>query len=311
MVQVCKGRHAIAWRPLLVENIQPCYHCTVTKENKLSPLILITNDDGIESPGLRAAAQAALPLGDVLVVAPNRQWSGAGRSLPHDLQGSIAPYSLRVNGRQPPAYQVDGSPAAAVLHGLFELSSRKPALLISGINYGENVGADITISGTVGAALEGAANGLPALAVSLQTPKETHTRPSEDIDFTAAIHFTRFFARRLLEIKLPFDVDVLKVDVPSSATPETAWRLTRVSRHTYFTSVPPERERLAEPARIDYEPLPHPERTEPDSDIYALAVDRVISVSPLSHDLTSRVDRGVLEERFLGLKRHCLPESAC
>jgi len=283
----------------------------VTKGNRLSPLILITNDDGIESPGLRAAARAALPLGDVLVVAPSRQWSGAGRSLPHDLRGSIAPYSLCLNGRQPPAYQVDGSPAAAVLHGLFELSSRKPALLISGINYGENVGADITISGTVGAALEGAANGLPALAVSLQTPKETHTRPSEDIDFTAAIHFTRFFARRLLEIDLPSDVDVLKVDVPSSATSKTTWRLTRVSRHTYFTPVPPERKRLAEPAKIDYEPLPHPEDTEPDSDIYALAVDRVISVSPLSHDLTSRVDRGVLEDRFLGLNRYYPAESAC
>lgn len=311
MVRVGKGRHTIAWRPLLVENPQPCYHCTVTKGNKVSPLILVTNDDGIESPGLRAAAQAAAPLGDVLVVAPNRQWSGAGRSLPHDLRGSIAPYPLRVNGRQPAAYQVDGSPAAAVLHGLFELSSRKPALLISGINYGENVGADITISGTVGAALEGAANGLPALAVSLQTPKETHTQPSEDIDFTAAIHFTRFFAHRLLEIKLPFDVDVLKVDVPSSATPKTAWRLTRVSRHTYYTPVPPERESLAEPLRIDYEPLPHPEHTELDSDIYALAVDRVVSVSPLSHNLTSRIDRGLLEERFLGLNRGCPAECAC
>jgi 5'-nucleotidase len=274
----------------------------VTKRNELRPLILITNDDGIESPGLQAAARAALPLGEVLVVAPNRQWSGAGRSLPHDLQGSIVPYVLRVDGRQPPAYQVDGSPAAAVLHGLFELSSRRPALLISGINYGENVGADVTISGTVGAALEGAANGLPALAVSLQTPKETHRWPSEEVDFTAAIHFTRFFARRLLEITLPFDVDVLKVDVPSNATPGTPWRLTRVSRHTYFTPILPERERLAEPARIDYDPLPHPERTEPDSDIYALAVDRVISVAPLSHDLTSRVDRGVLEEHFLGPK---------
>lgn len=272
----------------------------MSKPNELRPLILITNDDGIESPGLRAAVQAALPLGDVLVVAPNRQWSGAGRSLPHDLQGSIAPYALRVDGRQPPAYKVDGSPAAAVLHGLFELSSRKPALLISGINYGENVGADVTISGTVGAALEGAANDLPALAVSLQTPKETHRWPSEDVDFTAAIYFTRLFARRLLEITLPFDVDVLKVDVPSDATPGTPWRITRVSRHTYFTPVPPARQDLAEPARIDYEPLPHPEHTEPDSDIYALAVDRVISVAPLSHDLTSRVDRGVLEERFLG-----------
>jgi 5'-nucleotidase len=267
------------------------------------PLILVTNDDGIESPGLRAAARAVFPLGDILVVAPNRQWSGAGRSMPHNLQGRVSPYPLNLDGRPLAAFQVDASPAVAVLHALLELSDRTPALLISGINYGENVGADVTISGTVGAALEGAINGLPALAVSLQTPKETHTRPSEGVDFNAAIHFTRLFARHLLEISLPFDADLLKLDVPSDATPDTPWRLTRVSRHTYFTPVPPRRESLTEPTRIDYEPLCHPELTEPDCDIYALAVDRVVSVAPLSRDLTSRVDRGAIEELLCGPRR--------
>jgi 5'-nucleotidase len=195
---------------------------------------------------------------------------------------------------------VDGSPAAGVLHALLELAPRRPDLLISGVNYGENVGADVTISGTVGAALEGAAKGLPALAVSLQTPKRMHLRPSEDVDFTAAIHFTRRFARQLLEISLPFDVDVLKVDIPSNATAETAWRLTRVSRHTYFTPVAPQRDELARPGSIDYRTMPHPERTESDSDIYALAVDRVVSVTPLSYDLTARADRGRVEELLRG-----------
>jgi 5'-nucleotidase len=185
-----------------------------------------------------------------------------------------------------------------VLHALLELAPRKPDLLVSGINYGENLGADITVSGTVGAALEGAANGMPALAVSRQTPKRMHVRPSEDVDFAAAVHFTRLFARHLLRVSLPFDVDVLKVDVPSDATPETAWRFTRVSRHTYFIPIPPQREDMTQPGPIDYEPLPHPERAEPDSDIYALAVDRVISVAPLSYDLTSRVERGRMEELF-------------
>lgn len=272
------------------------------KRDQTRPLTLITNDDGIESPGLRAAAEAAVPLGDVLVVAPSRQWSGAGRSLPHHLRGEISPYPLELNGRRVQAYRVNGSPAAGVLHALLELTTRKPDLLISGINYGENVGADITVSGTVGAALEGAANGLPALAVSLQTPKRMHLDPSENVDFTAAVHFTRLLARHLLEISLPFDVDVLKVDVPSDATPDTAWRLTRVSRHTYFTPVAPKRDSLAQPGALDYEPLPHPERTEPDSDIYALAVDGVVSVAPLSYDLTARVDRGLIEELLRGPK---------
>jgi 5'-nucleotidase len=276
----------------------------VSKHTDSPPLILITNDDGIGSPGLRAAAQAAYPLGDILIVAPDRQWSGAARSLPHDITGSISCRRLDVGDRLHTAYQVDGSPAAAVLHALLELAPRRPALLISGINYGENLGADTTISGTVGAALEGAANGLPALAVSLQTPKETHTQPSDDVDFTAAIHFTRLFARHLLDVTPPFDVSVLKLDVPALATPDTPWRLTRVSRHTYFVPVPPQRTGLAEPARIDYQSIAHPESTEPDSDIYALAVDRVISVAPLSYDLTSRVDRGILEELLRSPKIH-------
>ncbi len=120
------------------------------------------------------------------------------------------------------------------------------------------------------------------------------------MDYTAAIHFTRLFARCLLATPLPFDVDLLKLDVPSDATPETPWRLTRVSRHTYFAPIPPQRSDLAEPMRIDYRTPTHPERTEPDSDIYALAVDRVVSVAPLSLDLTSRADRGEIEALMRG-----------
>lgn len=209
--------------------------------------------------------------------------------------GRILPYPLEVEGRSVAAYQADASPALVVLHALFELAPRRPALLIAGINYGENMGSDVTISGTVGAALQSAACGIPALAASLQTPKETHVTPSDSVDFTAAMHFVRLFARRMLETPLPFDVDVLKVDVPAAATPATPWRLVRASRHPYFVTVPPRQRDLAEPLRLDYERLPHPERCEPDSDIYALLVDGVVSVVPLSLDLTSRTDFGGLE----------------
>ncbi len=278
-----------------------------------NPLILITNDDGIASPGLRAAAWAALPLGEVLVVAPARQWSGAGRSMPQGDEGHISRHPLEVDGQPITAYQVDASPALAVAHALLELAPRRPALLISGINYGENLGTDVTVSGTVGAALQGAALGIPALAASLQTPKETHANPSDSVDFTAAIHFTHLFARWMLQVALPFDVDVLKIDVPDDATPETPWRLTRVSRHTYFVPIPPpppsqrglgggKSPPLAggTGGSIDYEPLSHLERTEPNSDIYALAADRVVSVAPLSLDMTSRADRGEMEALLRG-----------
>lgn len=260
----------------------------------LPPLIVITNDDGITSPGLRAAVQAALPLGELLVVAPDRQWSGAGRGMLAST-GRIAPYPLEIDGRSVAAFQVDASPALVVLHALIELAPRRPALLIAGVNYGENMGSDVTISGTIGAALQSAACGVPALAASLQTPKETHVTPSDSVDFTAAIHFVRLFARWMLETPLPFDVDMLKIDVPADATPETPWRLARASRQPYFVTVPPRRSDLGQPLRLDYERLPHPERCEPDSDIYALLVDGVVSVVPLSLDLTSRADPGEIE----------------
>jgi 5'-nucleotidase len=266
----------------------------VPTHNGNPPLILITNDDGIQSPGLHAAAEAALPLGEILVVASKGQWSGAGRSMPK-AEGRITPFPMDIDGQQIAAYQTDASPAMVVLYALLELAPRPPSLLISGINYGENLGSDVTISGTVGAALQGAVCGIPALATSLQTPKETHAKPCASIDFDAAIHFTRLFARRMLETPLPPDVDVLKLDVPDDATPETPWRLTRASRHPYFVTVPPERTNLANPLTLDYEATPHAEHAEPDSDIYALAVGRVVSVAPLSIDLTARADFDEIE----------------
>lgn len=265
-------------------------------QNTTDPLILVTNDDGVTSPGLRAAVRAAMSLGDVLVVAPARQWSGAGRSMPHDVDGHTSRYPLEVDGQPITAYQVDASPALVVVRAVATLAPRRPTLLISGINYGENMGSDVTYSGTIGAALQGAVFGIPSLAVSLQTPKEMHVNPSDEADFGTAVHFARTFARWILHVTLPFDVDVLKVDVPDDAAPDTPWRLTRVSRHAYFVGVPPKSTDVQDPtSNMDYQQLPHPERTEPDSDIYALAVDRAVSVAPLSLDLTSRTDWGQIE----------------
>ncbi|NLF02414.1 MAG: hypothetical protein GX601_15700 [Anaerolineales bacterium] len=262
------------------------------------PLILITNDDGIASHGLRAAVQAARPLGEILVVAPARQLSGSGRGIWADPQGAIRRYPLVVDGQSVTAYEVGASPALVVLHGIIELAPRQPALVISGINFGENVGADVTGSGTVGAALQAAACGVPCLASSLQTPKEHHKTNSHEVDFAAAVHFTRLFARSILDCTLPADVDLLKMDIPADATPQTPWRFTRVSKYPYYETPPASRRRLADgllpaegaPAGLDYDAMTAPEQTEPDSDIYALRVDRVVSVAPLSLDLSSRVN---------------------
>ncbi len=259
------------------------------------PLILVTCDDGIDSPGLRAAVCAALELGDVVVSAPFEQQTGAGRSLPTFNDGAIYEVAYQVNGRRVPAYAIHGSPAQAVLYALVELVPRQPALCISGINFGENVGSGVTVSGTVGAALEAADEGVPALAVSLETDKKYHYHHSDEVDFTAAAHFTTRFAARMLARQMPPDVDLLKVEVPCTATPDTPWRVTRLSRQRYYRALPSGRRALNEKRRLDYEMAIDRATLEPDSDLHAMLVDRVVAVTPLSLDLTSRVAFDELE----------------
>src|SRR5574340_1621979 len=159
--------------------------------------ILLTNDDGIQSPGLWAAAGALSELGYVTVVAPREQSSGMGRSLPNVSDGIITRMMIRVNDQDWPVFAVGGSPAQAVLHGILEVMEEKPALVVSGINYGENLGLGVTVSGTVGATMEAAALGYPALAMSLQADASYHLSYSEEIDFSAAAYFTTYFARLL------------------------------------------------------------------------------------------------------------------
>lgn len=262
-----------------------------------TPLILVTNDDGIQSQGLWAVVAALLPLGELLVVAPDRQWSGAGRSMPLHVTGQITPADREVQGQAVRAYAVDATPALAVVHALLELADRRPALLISGINRGENLSTEVTVSGTVGAALEAATHGIPALAISQAMPLSQHLQADETVDYTAACAYAVFFARRLLEQRLPFDVDVLNINVPQNATPQTPWRLARLSRHRYFEPTAPDRSNGGT-GRPGYRLLSTPEVAEPHSDVHLLHVQGLVTVTPLSLDMTSRVDWGQLEELF-------------
>jgi len=262
------------------------------------PLILLTNDDGIRSPGLWAAAEALSTLGYVTVAAPRDQCSGAGRGMPTSSDGSIRQEQVTVRGKVWKVYAVGGSPAQAVLHGILELMPRRPDLVVAGINYGENLTTSITISGTVGAALQGAASGAPSLAVSLEMPKEYFKTYSIEIDFSTAAYFTAFFAGMLLNSEPFKEVDVLKVDVPCDATPQTPWRLTRLSRHPYYIPVIPRRKQLDESAPVDYQIVLDEAKLEPDSDVYAIRVASQVSVTPLSLDLTSPVDLRELERHL-------------
>jgi 5'-nucleotidase len=258
--------------------------------------ILLTNDDGIKSPGLWAAAEALSAIGYVNVVAPRDQFSGAGRSMPVSSDGVIGIETVKVHGKEWEVYSVGGTPAQAVLHAIYEILPEKPDLVVSGINYGENVGSGITVSGTVGAAMEGASLGFPSLAVSLETDPIHHLSYSTEIAFSTAAYFTAYFGRMLLEKRLLEDVHLLKVDVPAEATPETDWMITRLSRRRYYEAVAPERRSWGEPGKIGYRLQGRAEDDDPDTDVYAIKVRQVVSVTPLSLDLTSRVDLDQLEK---------------
>jgi len=253
------------------------------------PLILITNDDGIDSPGLHAAAEAAAGLGDLLIMAPTHQHSGAGRSFHLKSDNAIHTTEIPLNGSPHIAYKADMSPAQAVASAVMELAKRPIDLCISGINYGENIGSGITASGTVGAALEAAGSNIPALAVSLETSKEFYLSHSQEIDFRAAGHFVRFFAQRTLERGLPAGVDLLKIDVPATATPQTPWKMASISRQRYFEGVKTNRQRLDEPATIDYQIVVNYDKLEPNSDIHTMLVKKEVSVVPMTIDLTAKV----------------------
>ena len=272
-------------------------------------LILVTNDDGIRSPGIRAAIQCMLDLGDIWVVAPRAQQSGLGRSFPSHLSEEAKAGFLQLGDAQVRSFAIDASPAQAVRHAVLRLLPRRPDLTISGINYGENVGGCVTISGTVGAAIEAASLGVPALAASLETDREYHFSHSDKVDFGVAAVIVRRFAKHLLAHGMPQGVDFLKVDVPCSAQLDTPWRTTRVSRQQYFVNrVIIDEQGQKQLSRyavdIDFDAL------EPDSDVHALAVDRVISVTPMTIDLTAKVNLSRLQDSLVIDDSFCGDHSA-
>jgi 5'-nucleotidase len=266
--------------------------------DKRRPLILITNDDGIRSPGLLAAACAAGGLGQLLVVAPAGQQTGMGRSMP-PAHGRVEPVALALEDGPLTAYAVPGTPAQAVSYALLVLAGRLPDLAIVGINHGENLGSAITSSGTIGAALEAASAGVPAIAVSLETDREYHFRHGPDLAWAAAAEVTRRLARLVLSHGLPPDVDILKADIPADAGPHTPWRVVSQSRQAYWENyVPAAAGGLPALESIDYRLAIRWETLDPDSDIHALVRERAVSVVPLSIDMTSRVDLRALSARL-------------
>lgn len=167
--------------------------------------ILITNDDGISSPGLLALARALKHLGRVSVLAPDHNWSASGH-----VKTLYRP--LRVNPEfladGTPAFSSDGAPSDCVALGVLGILDEKIDLVVSGINAGNNLGNDMTYSGTVTAAMEAAIFGIPAFAVSLNRAKNIR-----DMDFSSAAKVAANISQKIIQNGLP-ERTLLNVNVP-------------------------------------------------------------------------------------------------
>lgn len=255
----------------------------------MKKLILITNDDGVFSPGLWAAAEAVMDLGEMLIVAPMHQQTSMGRSFPRsDKMGIIEKVKIRLRDEEFEAFGVHGSPAYAVAHGVLELADRKPDLCISGINYGENLGLSLTCSGTLGAAFEANSHGIPAIAVSKQVDLTLqHASDYASMDWEASKKITFECASEVLKRGMPNGVSILNINVPDGAIGK---RLTKQSGLNYSVFIKPEQRDFQKSYLLKSCLDVEFERTEKNSDIYAFFFDKVISITPLTWDLSVNVE---------------------
>ncbi|HEY3356861.1 MAG TPA: 5'/3'-nucleotidase SurE [Polyangia bacterium] len=237
-------------------------------------LILVSNDDGIHAAGLNRLAERLAEVGDVQVVAPDRERSATSHAISLDTP-------LRVTEVRPGWHAVSGTPVDCIYLGVLHLLPRRPDLVISGVNHGVNLGSDIFYSGTVAAAVEGAIRGVPAFAIS---------RDGEVADFEAAAEFACALSRAVLDEGLPPHT-LLNVNVPKGPPRGYCW--TRLGRRVYREQVD---------SRVDLRGRSYywiggpalPDATEAPGTDCAAVVDGLISVTPLDLDLTCRDLREIL-----------------
>jgi 5'-nucleotidase len=171
----------------------------------MKPLILVTNDDGITAGGICALAEAVLPFGDVVVVAPDSPQSGMGHAVTINTILRLEQQRFPVAGIDR-AWSTSGTPADCVKLAIFHLLDRKPDLVVSGINHGSNSSINVIYSGTMSAAVEGAVEGIPSIGFSLCDYRA-------DADFSPCVPIVQTLVRQTLERGLPTGT-CLNVNIP-------------------------------------------------------------------------------------------------
>jgi 5'-nucleotidase len=240
-------------------------------------LVLISNDDGIDSEGLHALVAAVKEVAEVVVLAPNRNWSAGSHQRTFDRPLRISDVRLP-DGT--PAHACDGTPADCVAVGLLGFLPRRPDLVVSGINKGANMGDDIIMSGTVAAAMSGVIGGVPGIALSLAGHWDT-----PEWEFDAAARFAAALVADVARTGVEPDL-LLNVNVPAVPQAEIAGvEVTRAGRRIYADQLV---ERTDPAGRRYYwvggeMPGGH---TEPGTDIAAVSANR-ISVTPIHLDMTN------------------------
>ncbi len=236
----------------------------------MAPYIVVTNDDGIHSPGLHALFEAMNQIGEAFIVAPDRERSAVSHAL--TLHRPLKVEELRKN-----VYSVNGTPTDCVALAINKILPRKPDLIASGINSGANLGDDITYSGTVSAAIEGTILGVSSFAISL-----AGDRP---FFYETAVPFAIMIAKYILDKSLPYDT-LLNVNVPN--IPLEAIRgvkITRQGKRVYDNAI----KEVFSPWGDKHYWIgggdPYWEHGE-DMDIQAV-IDRYVSVTPIHLDLTN------------------------
>jgi len=254
----------------------------------IRPRIFVTNDDGIFSEGIERLAEALSDVGDVHTVAPDQERSAAGHALTLDTP-------LRAKEVGDRRWSVNGTPTDCVNWGVLHLlRDRRPDLLFSGINLGLNLGDDVTYSGTVSAAFEGALLGIPSVAVSQEIEK--------GFSFDAAARFAAELARRLLEEKLP-PKTLVNVNVPAGEV--RGVRVSRCGTRRYGETVIEKMDPRGRPYYWIGSTIPVGELEE-GTDISAVA-EKNISMTPLHLDLTAYQSMDLLQGIASGLTRQTTP----
>jgi len=228
-------------------------------------LILLSNDDGVESEGIKVLREFLMDLGRVVVVAPDSERSASSHSI-------TLKKEIRVKELEKDVFSVEGTPADCVLIAIYGILGRKPDLVVSGINKGQNLGEDVFYSGTVAAAREGAMYGVPSMAVSLMVDN------SQRFFYETAGHYARKIAKFLLDKRL--NGELLNVNVPNLPLDAVKGiKLTRLSTRMYKDPVVRLRENVF---MISGEPLWNITK---DSDLEAVQ-NHYVSVCPLLIDIT-------------------------